>query len=275
FSLEVWRVWSPPFYPGLNPFSLGQEPAISRRRFPAIYHRRRHVGTFLGEIISVAIPNQRIDRVVDFIKKLSEKYSSIEEKCINNSEAIFLIEEGIRISSKTNNSKKREWISSIIGKGIYKEIEPNVTEKFISILEEITNEQVIILLYFSLKNEPASYDMRSIIESKYSEIVMPPSYIISDRDRRSFCESNYSFNISFLERCSLIKKTISVQKNIEYSLPSVYKKRDIEHIIEEYRKDIFEKIEKAINKDDYKISSLGINFIENISFGKDDIENSI
>ncbi len=160
-------------------------------------------GTFLGELVTFFIPNQRMDRVVDFIKVLSEKFNDIEHKCNGNSDAIFLLEEGIRISAKTNNKKKREWIASIIGKGIYAEIEPNITEKFIAILEEISYEQVIVLLYFRTKQDHKLYPTRAKLESSYSDIVMPPSIRIQDREKRALCENNFNFNASSLQSSAL------------------------------------------------------------------------
>ncbi|MGL1893377.1 MAG: hypothetical protein OCD02_17200 [Spirochaetaceae bacterium] len=232
-------------------------------------------GTFLGELVSAIIPNQRMDRVTDFLKLLSTRFEDIEDKCKSNLDALFLLEEGIRISAKTNNKKKREWITSIIGKGIYEEIEPNITEKFIAILEDITYEQVIILIYFHTKENNELYPTRSKLEFIYPDIIMPPAVHIRDIKKLELCQNHFDFNTSSLQNFALLRRTLDINSSFNYSFPSNYKSSTIENIIDDYRKEIFEVIENSTNKAELKITSLGSQFIDNIIYDINNIEDEL
>ncbi|MFZ2207247.1 MAG: hypothetical protein WAV22_01115 [Porticoccaceae bacterium] len=71
-------------------------------------------GSFIAELCIDRIPNQRLDRVVDFIEKLESRLNKIESTSFVKDERYgYLAENSILESAKAYSSVRRSWLASI------------------------------------------------------------------------------------------------------------------------------------------------------------------
>lgn len=107
-------------------------------------------GPIIAEIVTEIIPNQRIERIVDYIKQLKERISSIEEDVLRqrmtNPEFIALFEDGAIQSAKALTSERREKIAAILANSLSEERLDFLQAKvLLNLLGELNEAELIIL----------------------------------------------------------------------------------------------------------------------------------
>jgi wyosine [tRNA(Phe)-imidazoG37] synthetase (radical SAM superfamily) len=109
-----------------------------------------YVGPFMAEIIGVVIPNQRWDRISEYVRILNEKVVNLEEK-INNQESVDLLEDSLLQSARALTRERKEYIASMLKNGLMKEEQTHAEKKkLLSILGELNDIEIIFLKYYSL-----------------------------------------------------------------------------------------------------------------------------
>ena len=168
-------------------------------------------GSLLSEIVVSLIPNQQIDRVVDFIKELnsvveehSKRIKNIEEllSMVNSSKKnLLLFEQVIRYSAQTESSIKHHsyayFIFSLIEEKEYDVVEKEYILKTISELNEIE-----ILLIITLENIGLCLDESSFYD-KYGKYIQ----------RKSDCGTEEEKDFNSLQDayfCDLVIKGIAI-----------------------------------------------------------------
>lgn len=137
-------------------------------------------GSAVSELTSWIIPNQRIDRICDFIKQLSMQVAKLEdsqnlwiEKLKADKSNLLLFELASNYSIETNSNKLHHCYAYFVFNAVEnKKLEDSRNEKMLRTLSELTEEEVILLINFSqLKVLGCS----SEFNEKYDEIIMPKS----------------------------------------------------------------------------------------------------
>ena len=111
------------------------------------------VGPFLAEIIGVAIPQQRTDRIAKFAEELDRRLSSIEKDLLEaekgDDEFVELLEEGLRQATHSLSDERRSYIASLIVSGLTSEnIERSESRHLLRILDEINDIEVVWLRFY-------------------------------------------------------------------------------------------------------------------------------
>lgn len=174
-----------------------------------------NVGSIAAELISWIIPNQRIDRICDFIEQLSIKVEKLEksqnlwiEKLKNDKNNLLLFELSARCSMATNSNIKHHCYADFVFNAVEnKKLEDSRYEKLLRTLSELTEEEVIHLINFS---QPKVLGYSSEFDKKYEEIIMPKSRTdhIPENDVHNAFRDEY---ILTLEQKGLI--TITLKHN--------------------------------------------------------------
>ena len=107
-------------------------------------------GPLLGELITVTIPNQRIDRVTKFAEVLESRLNEVEkcllESNITDDEFTDLIEEGIRQAARSLSDKRRSYIATLITNRLTSDdIDCSESKHLLRILDEINDIEVVWL----------------------------------------------------------------------------------------------------------------------------------
>ncbi len=121
-------------------------------------------GPIFATLIYEIIPNQRIDRISNYLKELDHKLSSLPheiiEKLLKNEEFIDLLEESFLIASRSLTVERRQYIASIVAKGITNEdIKLHESKHILKLLHELNDIEIIWLKYYYVQNtdEEASF----------------------------------------------------------------------------------------------------------------------
>jgi len=101
-------------------------------------------GSLLAEVAGIIIPNQRIDRIVKFARKLEEKLEKIDKKMVwlklKDENFTDILEEGIRQSARALSENRREYLASVIANSISSEdVEFIESKHLLRILGEIND----------------------------------------------------------------------------------------------------------------------------------------
>jgi hypothetical protein len=114
-------------------------------------------GSILSEIIGNIIPNQRIDRISEFLKildkKLEETGKNISELSEKMEEGyVNLFEEGVFQSARASSTDRKEYIASILVNGLDDEVLNDIQKNiFLSILSQLNDIEIIILYSHTYK----------------------------------------------------------------------------------------------------------------------------
>ncbi|AXA34753.1 hypothetical protein IB678_02350 [Francisella adeliensis] len=167
-----------------------------------------YAGGLFSEIITNIIPNQRIDRMVEFLKILDTKLSKYGESMANlekkleKPESIELFEEAMWQSSRAISKERKEYIASILAKGLSNDqLEEIQNSVLLNILSQLNDNEIIILSSYIYKNM-----VNNEFKSKYENVLhVPLAYIGADKDllaKNTVCSiyREKLFNLSLLRK---------------------------------------------------------------------------
>ncbi|MDO9222473.1 MAG: hypothetical protein Q7U20_02040 [Caulobacter sp.] len=114
------------------------------------------VGALLAEVITQFIPQQRWERVEDYVARLNARLSSMEQTALRaamqNPEAVDLFEEGALQTTRSLSDQRRQYIATIVAEGLKGGARTQIEAKrMLRLLEQIDDDQVIILAGYTYK----------------------------------------------------------------------------------------------------------------------------
>lgn len=112
------------------------------------------VGSALAEIVTEIVPNQRIDRVVDYIRLLEVRIASMEidrvAEDLRLPHNIDLIEEGAYKAARTISDDRRDHIASLVSHGISPAAAETLRAKrLLSIYGDLDDGDISLLLTYA------------------------------------------------------------------------------------------------------------------------------
>jgi hypothetical protein len=122
-------------------------------------------GSPIGELITSFIPNQKIERVIKFNEKLNEKLIDYNSKLkddekritileLKSNEFADLYEDAANQASRALTDERLEYVASLLANSLTdEELEHIETKKLMSILNELTDTEIIWLQYYALYGE--------------------------------------------------------------------------------------------------------------------------
>lgn len=166
-------------------------------------------GPFLSEIVGTIIPNQRIDRLIEYIKELNKRITKIQterlEELSKNEEFVDLAEEGFIQASRATTSERRQYIASIIENGINDEAISFLQSKYLlKLLSELNDVEIIWLWSYVYPVKKSDVEF----SEKHKNVLTPiSSYSGVDKETRNSASIQDSYK-EHLERLHLIESKI-------------------------------------------------------------------
>lgn len=161
------------------------------------------VGSTLAEAISVTIPRQRLDRVIEFIEALEQRLSEVEKAVIHeNKYFLDLLEDGVVQSSRTVSPEKRDHLVSFLAKAAEVERgEYEAKKKLLRILEELTEKDLAILRGIHAKGY-----QRTARDHPVPTLARGPYQELSETERYEYdlAQVSWGLHIATLERHGLL-----------------------------------------------------------------------
>jgi len=157
-------------------------------------------GPLFSEAVSILIPNQKIDRVIEFLRILDGKLEdlgldvqTIADK-FKTKEYLDLFEDATVQASRALSEDRKERIASILTKSLSDpEVKYDQSKKLLYILNDLTDSEIIYLKFFSLHGD----EQRAFIV-KHKDILHPASSSIGahreELDKKALQDS-YKLNL--------------------------------------------------------------------------------
>ncbi|TGP86386.1 hypothetical protein EN866_24110 [Mesorhizobium sp. M2D.F.Ca.ET.223.01.1.1] len=106
-------------------------------------------GGMLAEIVGQLIPEQRIERLEDYVRKLNERLDaagSNDKERLTQPEAIELFEEGAVQSSRALSESRRKHIAAVVANGMAGDEKDRIEAKrILGLLSGVDDDQIVIL----------------------------------------------------------------------------------------------------------------------------------
>jgi hypothetical protein len=129
-------------------------------------------GSFLAELVTVTIPNQRVDRIADYFRVLGRRLSNFEKLFLDEqakrSDFCEFIEESFHQAARSTTEERREYIANLIASGLRKDQENYLQSRFLlRILGQLNDAEILILYYYWLGHSSGALQF----EARHPELV--------------------------------------------------------------------------------------------------------
>ena len=113
------------------------------------------VGPVLAETMGIAIPNQKLDRLITFARVLDDKVKYLKEDTVKlkmeTDEFRDLLEDSLIQASRAMTDERREYIAALLKNSITNEALAHVEKKkLLALLNELNDAEVLTLKFYSL-----------------------------------------------------------------------------------------------------------------------------
>jgi hypothetical protein len=167
------------------------------------------IGSFVAELITTIIPNQRMDRFSEYLKILSKKLSTIEEHVVKtklqDNGFVSLFEESLYSAVRATTQERKEHIASIVKNSITDETADYIRYKYLlSLLSELNDVEVILLQSYATHNDEEFHE-------KHKDILTKP--LLSEDVNIRVVHENYK---DHLARLRLLRPRFKRPRKDEY-----------------------------------------------------------
>lgn len=110
------------------------------------------VGSAVAEILGAVIPNQRVDRMAEFVHDLSEKLKDLSEEQIRQrmlrEENVDLFEESLIQAARALSPERRRQIAALFKNGLTRtDLDHGHKKRLLALLGELNDVELLILKY--------------------------------------------------------------------------------------------------------------------------------
>jgi hypothetical protein len=131
-------------------------------------------GPIMAEVITQAIPDQRLERLTAFAEVLDTKLEGLREDFVRHKllteEGSDLYEDALNQAARATSQERKEYIASLLKNGLtLDDLDHLGKKKLLSILGELNDAEVLILKYHSLIS---SIDRQEFAEM-HAELFIP------------------------------------------------------------------------------------------------------
>ncbi len=174
------------------------------------------VGPLVAEVIGSLIPNQRIDRISEFVKCLHERLACFEKKLLENTfndpYFIDLLEDGFWSAARALSEERINYIASVVANGISEDIQKKMEAKrFVQILAGLNDIEVIILRsYLKLYMEDQDF------HEKHKDILTPTSVHLGSSEEEVAKAEIYKSYKQNLSKLNLLRPNFKKPKSGEF-----------------------------------------------------------
>jgi len=156
------------------------------------------VGGLVAEIIGSTIPNQRIDRVADFVKELDKRLGELEYNLIKENELYRdLFEDAMQQASRTLSAERNRYLAQFVKNTLNLSLEHYaIQKKLLFTLQELTDLDIEFLV--------AVRDFGFFEACKPFKLATPTEEELSEPSRELLTVS-LGMHVLTLERLDLVK----------------------------------------------------------------------
>lgn len=139
------------------------------------------LGPVLSEAVNFLIPNQKLDRVIDWIHLLELQVTTVDQNLeriierLRTEEGLDLFEDGVAQASRALSGDRRQHLANIIARSLTQdELKFAESKKLLNLFQELTDPEIIMLLFYSERQAIGSERLRELM-NRYPEVLRPIS----------------------------------------------------------------------------------------------------
>lgn len=143
------------------------------------------IGPIASEAIGTIIPNQRLDRVVNFLRILENIVTELDSRMeriegnLKSEEGVDIFEEGMMQAARSVSSERQERLANLVARSLLdKELKYAESRKILNIYRELTDQEILWLIFYSVPQRMPSQFHSDMIE-KYPEVLAPASRLMN------------------------------------------------------------------------------------------------
>lgn len=170
------------------------------------------VGGLIAEAVNQIIPNQKLDRVVEYLRLLDDKIASLDHDLervagrLQDEHSLDLFEDGLAQAARALSHERRQHLANLLAKSLTQnELKYAESKKLLNLLRELTDPELLLLVYYSQPPTSGSQYHRELME-KYPEVLRPASRAIGIAQQeidRGALQGSY---LDTLARLSLLRQ---------------------------------------------------------------------
>lgn len=113
------------------------------------------VASILGEVIALKIPEQKMDRVIRFLKILAERLNQLEgdvaKERIKTDEFSDLLEDAIPQAARALSEERKEYVADLLKNSLTEnDLDHLAKKKLLSLLGTVNDAEIILLKFYTL-----------------------------------------------------------------------------------------------------------------------------
>jgi anion-transporting ArsA/GET3 family ATPase len=135
------------------------------------------VGSLIAEVVGNVIPNQRVDRIVEFVRLLEERLNEVAQQLLksrfSDPVVVDLLEDAFTQAARATTKDRLEHIANVVANGISPdELKQAETKRMLWLLGQLTDEEIVILRG-RLPLSRDDYQRDAEYQSRHSHILKP------------------------------------------------------------------------------------------------------
>lgn len=142
------------------------------------------IGGLIAEAVNHIIPNQKIDRCVEWLRILDAKVAALDPDLayvkhrMGSAEGLDLFEDGLNQAARTPFSERREHLANLLATSLTQErLKYAESKKLLNVLRELTDAELIMLIYHSKPIHLSSQWHAEFME-KHREVLYPARHVM-------------------------------------------------------------------------------------------------
>ncbi len=139
------------------------------------------VGPMVAEAIGALIPNQRLDRVVEFLRNLDAEVHRLDarlerfQKNVRGAEGLDIIEEGLMQAARSISQERKIHLARLVGRSLSaEEIKYEESRKLLNLYRDLTDPEILWLIYYSMNPVLGAGPHQDFVR-KHPDVLMPIS----------------------------------------------------------------------------------------------------
>ncbi len=168
------------------------------------------IGGIISEAVTYFIPNQKLDRITEWLRILDANLSSVAgdidrvKDRLRDEKGLDLFEESVDQAARALSDMRRKHLANMLTRSLtQEELKHAESKKLLNILRELTDEELIMLVYYSEYSERSELGFSGSFNMirQYPEILSPPlltkGSVQEERDKAALQESYRNTLIRF------------------------------------------------------------------------------
>lgn len=170
------------------------------------------VGGLAGELLGATIPRQRLDRIVDTLRRLGQRVDALEADLpavkdrLRSAEFLPVFEETIQQASRAYSEERRQHLANLLAKGIAdSDLDRARQLTVLEILRELSDEEIVLLAWRA--HLPGRAATKAFSE-RHHHILHPPVRVIGGPQENRIADGVHTHRLNKLVQMGLLKPDV-------------------------------------------------------------------